>query len=111
MPVVHATREDVAWTIGKLGFATVGAVDSGLVWERFDCLNLFHYVIGAGVYFTTFPEYAAFSYCINPSESVFIISYLLPGNGYPLAERPHGTRTLRGTKLNVRPFCRPSLTT
>lgn len=35
------------------------------------------------MYFTTYPEYAAFSYSLDPDESVLILAYVIPGNAYP----------------------------
>jgi len=54
-----------------------------------------------GVYFTTFPEYAAFTYCIDPNEAVLIVTFLSPGNAYPVTEQPTGSDSLKGTKLKV----------
>jgi hypothetical protein len=87
IPAVHATREDAAWSIAKLGFATVGALDAG--W------------FGKGIYFTSYPEYASFAYCLDPAEAILVIALVTPCNAYPVIEDPNGPESLKGTKLRA----------
>lgn len=52
-------------------------------------------------FITTFAEYASFAYSINPNEAVLLLSFLIPGNVYPVIEDPKEAQSLSGTKLKV----------
>jgi len=72
---VHGTSEAAVWSICQSGFASLATVDEG--WY------------GRGMYFTSNANYAA-KYS-KEKVKIFIISYLIPGNIYPVTEEAKGS--------------------
>ena len=67
----HGTSYAVGVEICKTGFATLSLLDSG--WY------------GSGIYFTSFYKYCI-PYICSRKDPVILISYILPGNVYPVTE-------------------------
>jgi len=85
VPMIHGTSDKAVWEICQTGFSTVSTVDDG--W------------FGKGMYFTSFATYATKFYCKanDAGEKVLIISYVVPGNVYPVVESPHDEKnSLKG---------------
>jgi hypothetical protein len=74
IPTIHGTSANVAWKVCQSGFATLSALDVGF--------------FGAGIYFTTSAKYAVPYFATKPSPSI-IISFLVPGNPFPVTEDPN----------------------
>lgn len=70
--VMHGTAAPIAEMIAKTGFAALSTLDSG--WY------------GTGIYFTTSFKYCM-SYIAARQRPAIIISYVLPGNVYPVTAR------------------------
>eukprot|EP01127_Copromyxa_protea_P016970 TRINITY_DN5133_c0_g1_i1.p1 TRINITY_DN5133_c0_g1~~TRINITY_DN5133_c0_g1_i1.p1 ORF type:complete len:3090 (-),score=350.31 TRINITY_DN5133_c0_g1_i1:161-9301(-) len=71
IPVVHGTTGDTALQICSTGFAALSTLDAGFY--------------GKGIYFTTSAHYAL-PYYAQKKEPCVIISYVIPGNVYPVVE-------------------------
>jgi len=74
LPTVHGTSLENAWKICYGGFATLSKLDTGY--------------FGSGIYFTTYYSYAE-SYFMGFVDPAVLISYVIPGNSYPVIEHPH----------------------
>jgi hypothetical protein len=74
IPTIHGTSAHVAWKVCQSGFATLSALDIGF--------------FGAGIYFTTSAKYAVPYFATKPNPSI-IISFLIPGNPFPVTEDPN----------------------
>jgi len=74
IPTIHGTSAHVAWKVCQSGFATLSALDIGF--------------FGAGIYFTTSAKYAVPYFATKPNPAI-IISYLVPGNPFPVTENPN----------------------
>lgn len=71
IPVCHGTDLLIAEKICETGFAVLSSLDSG--WY------------GKGVYFTSFPDYCT-SYIASRKNPCIILSWIVPGNIYPVSE-------------------------
>jgi hypothetical protein len=71
--VAHATGLKKATKILEAGFAKLNTVDDGYY--------------GKGIYFSTSAIYTV-PYCINQSDPCILLSFLLPGNPFPVIEHP-----------------------
>jgi len=86
IPAVHVTRRSTAWQIAASGFAALATYDSGYY--------------GKGIYFSTNAIYGLLYFSRNQMPAV-IISYILPGNIYPVIEDPNDkTSTLLGKGIS-----------
>jgi hypothetical protein len=76
VPMIHGTSDKAVWQIIQTGFTTVSTLDEG--WY------------GKGMYFTSYSEYASNYYCRanDEGEKILIITYVTPGNVYPVVEDP-----------------------
>lgn len=70
--VMHGTSVQIAEMIAKTGFAALSTLDSG--WY------------GTGIYFTSSFEYCL-PYIVARPRPAIIVSYVLPGNVYPVVKR------------------------
>jgi len=84
IPTIHGTSASVAWKICQGGFANLSALDVGY--------------FGSGIYFATSAKYALPYYATKQNPAI-IISYLIPGNPYPVTESPNGPNSIAGTTL------------
>eukprot|EP01125_Pyxidicula_operculata_P013176 TRINITY_DN4359_c0_g2_i3.p1 TRINITY_DN4359_c0_g2~~TRINITY_DN4359_c0_g2_i3.p1 ORF type:complete len:1736 (-),score=241.48 TRINITY_DN4359_c0_g2_i3:164-5371(-) len=84
LPTIHGTDKDIALKIADTGFAALSTLDAG--WY------------GKGIYFTTYALYAIpyFGTKRNPS---IIISYVIPGNTYPVSENHKSADSLSGAAM------------
>jgi len=71
VPTIHGTSNIKAWKICSTGFAALQSLDSGYY--------------GKGIYFTTCALYAL-PYFSNFEKPTVIISWVIPGNVYPVVE-------------------------
>jgi len=85
IPAVHGTSESKAWKICTTGFAALQTLDSGF--------------FGKGIYFTTSALYAIPYFAPHGKHAAIIISYILPGNVYPVTEDHQSDRGLTGCAL------------
>jgi len=85
IPAVHGTDAAVSQKICETGFANLSSLDEGYY--------------GKGIYFTTWAAYTI-SYIATRHQPSLVVSWLLPGNVYPVTEH-HGEpgSTLIGTAL------------
>jgi len=86
IPALHGTSMEVAWKICSTGFAALSSLDNGFY--------------GKGIYFTTHMQYAL-SYFIGKKSPGVLISFVLPGNCYPVTEDPDGPNSLIGAPLTA----------
>lgn len=85
LPVIHGTSTTVAWKVCHNGFANLSKLDVG--WY------------GSGMYFSTSAQYCL-PYAASKPNPCFIISYLIPGNPYPVVEQPNDpAKSLSGRAL------------
>jgi len=84
IPVLHGTDLVVAEKICETGFATLSSVDAGYY--------------GRGIYFTTYSSYTV-SYICSRANPVVLMSWLLPGNVFPVTEAHDGEKSLLGSAL------------
>jgi len=82
---VHGTDEDIAWKIASSGFAALSSLDNG--W------------FGRGIYFTSSALYALPYYSSKPKPCV-IISFLIPGNPFPVTEHRSNKDSLEGQAIS-----------
>jgi len=73
VPLIHATEYSSAKNIVEVGFASLSKLDKGFY--------------GKGIYFTNSTDYSIV-YIIHAKKPCLIISYVLPGNPYPVIENP-----------------------
>jgi len=85
IPVIHVTAWFSAWQIASSGFAALSRFDDGYY--------------GKGIYFTTNAVYSLIYFSRNQKPGV-IISYILPGNTYPVIEDPNGNSSLLGRGIS-----------
>lgn len=86
IPVVHGTNESAVWGICNSGFSSLALLNEGFY--------------GRGIYFTSHIPYAA-SYSKQDTEYIFIISFIIPGNVFPVVEDPNGEESLKGKPNKV----------
>ncbi len=84
IPVCHGTELIVAEKICETGFAVLSSLDQG--WY------------GKGIYFTSYPIYCL-SYICSRRQPSIIISFILPGNVYPVTEHNDSPESLTGTAI------------
>eukprot|EP01126_Amoeba_proteus_P015888 TRINITY_DN17227_c0_g1_i1.p1 TRINITY_DN17227_c0_g1~~TRINITY_DN17227_c0_g1_i1.p1 ORF type:complete len:397 (+),score=77.99 TRINITY_DN17227_c0_g1_i1:548-1738(+) len=84
IPAVHGTDMNTAWQICSTGFAALSSLDAGYY--------------GKGIYFSTHVDYILPYYATKPNPAI-IISYLVPGNIFPVTENHKRPGSLRGTAL------------
>eukprot|EP01127_Copromyxa_protea_P023803 TRINITY_DN9098_c0_g1_i1.p1 TRINITY_DN9098_c0_g1~~TRINITY_DN9098_c0_g1_i1.p1 ORF type:complete len:1383 (-),score=196.66 TRINITY_DN9098_c0_g1_i1:117-4265(-) len=80
LPALHFTSKEVAMEMCASGFLGLSALDEGKY--------------GKGIYFTTHSQYLL--PLITTSHNVFIVSYILPGNVYPVTEKSTDAKNLQG---------------
>jgi len=78
----HGTDQFVAERICQTGFATLSSVDAGY--------------FGKGIYFTSYSMYCL-PYIACKRAPTIILSWILPGNPYPVTEHHEGAESLMGT--------------
>jgi len=86
IPAVHGTGLSVAKEISKTGFAALASLDSGY--------------FGKGIYFTTSVHYTLPYSALQENPSV-IISFIVPGNVFPIIENHRGPSSLAGKPLRT----------
>jgi len=84
LPTIHGTSVTIAWKICHGGFANLSALDVGF--------------FGSGIYFTTSAKYAI-PYFATKANPAILISYVIPGNPYPVVEQPAGPDSIAGNTL------------
>jgi len=84
IPTVHATVGAVCEKIAETGFASLSKVDNGFY--------------GKGIYLSTHAPYAQ-QYVDQISDPAILISWVLPGNPYPVIEHPKQPNNLIGSAL------------
>jgi len=84
IPVCHATDLAIAEKICETGFTSLSALEGGS--------------FGRGIYFTTFS-----SYCLpfmgSARVPTILVSWLLPGNAYPVLEQVKSSDSLQGKAI------------
>jgi len=81
LPVCHGTDHCVAEKIAQTGFASLATIDAGFYWR--------------GIYFSTYAQYT-FPYIEPHDNPSIMISYIVPGNIYPVIENPRQKDNLIG---------------
>eukprot|EP01126_Amoeba_proteus_P048717 TRINITY_DN5652_c0_g1_i3.p1 TRINITY_DN5652_c0_g1~~TRINITY_DN5652_c0_g1_i3.p1 ORF type:complete len:808 (+),score=144.64 TRINITY_DN5652_c0_g1_i3:2222-4645(+) len=84
LPTVHGTDAPVAWQICSTGFAALSSLDAGYY--------------GKGIYFSTYADYSV-PYLTTKEKPVMIISFVLPGNIYPVTEKHCSPNALIGAAM------------
>jgi len=84
IPMCHGTELSIAEKICETGFAALSSVDAGY--------------FGRGIYFTSFSMYCV-PYIAGSKFPSIVVSYLLPGNVYPVIEEVDGPDTLLGSAI------------
>jgi len=84
IPVIHATREQVALSIAATGFSALSTIDQG--WY------------GKGVYFSIEIPYVL-AYINGTPDPSILLGLLTPGKVYPVTEDPDGRDSLMGAPL------------
>jgi len=84
LPVIHGTSINIAWKVCVGGFANLSVLDVGF--------------FGSGIYFTTSAKYSIPYFATKPNPAI-IISYLIPGNPFPVVEQPSGKDSIAGNTL------------
>lgn len=74
IPLIQGTVENAGFRIAKNGFGTVGSLDAGYY--------------GQGTYFTSQISYARSYNKSGRAGRVFLVSLVIPGNAFPIAETP-----------------------
>lgn len=86
LPMFHGTDLSLAQKICETGFATLSKLDAG--WY------------GKGIYFTNAMTYCL-PYITSKSEPCIIVSWVLPGNTYPVIESSGSSASLSGSALKA----------
>jgi len=81
IPMLHGTDNDIAWKVCQTGFASLSTLDAG--WY------------GKGIYFSSSAKYILPYYATKKVPTI-IISYIIPGNPYPVTENPQKPENLTG---------------
>ena len=84
IPVCHGTDLAIGEKICETGFAALSSVDAG--W------------FGKGIYFSSYPEYCI-PYFVSRIQPCIIVSWIIPGNVYPVCEKHDGVNTLLGSAI------------
>lgn len=83
IPALHGTDIGIAQKIAETGFAALSSIDAGFY--------------GKGIYFTTQAMYSL-PY-ISGQSPVIIVSWIIPGNIYPVTEHHKSSQSLMGSAL------------
>jgi len=75
LPFVHGTSFPIACAICETGFAALSSLDDG--WY------------GKGIYFTSYISYAL-EYTASKNQPSIVVSWVIPGNVYPVTRKCHG---------------------
>jgi len=86
LPVCHGTDHYIAEKISQTGFATLSTTDAGYY--------------GRGIYFSTHSQYT-FPYYMSRDNPSLLISYIIPGNPYPVIEHHQKKGNLVGQALKA----------
>lgn len=84
LPTVHGTGMSVAWKIAESGFVSLASLDAGY--------------FGQGIYFTSSALYAL-PYARQKEDPAIVVSFVMPGNIYPVTENHKGEDTLMGAPI------------
>lgn len=84
IPVLHGTDFYTAEQIANTGFAALSSLDEGF--------------FGKGIYFTTSLHYTLPYACLKKRPAV-VISYVNPGNVFPVSEDHKGPKSLKGAAI------------
>jgi len=84
IPVAHGTNAHTGYAICQTGFASLSLLDQGFY--------------GRGIYFSTKALYT-YPYFATKKEPAIIVSFLLPGNPYPVIEHHKSKETLLGAAI------------
>jgi len=84
LPTIHGTSFSIALKICATGFANLSSLDDGF--------------FGKGIYFTTYALYAL-PYFSSKDQPAILLSFVLPGNTYPVNENSKSKKSLVGTAL------------
>eukprot|EP01127_Copromyxa_protea_P018107 TRINITY_DN5626_c0_g3_i2.p1 TRINITY_DN5626_c0_g3~~TRINITY_DN5626_c0_g3_i2.p1 ORF type:complete len:533 (-),score=92.68 TRINITY_DN5626_c0_g3_i2:42-1640(-) len=84
LPAVHGTDLNITWKICETGFANLSTLDDGF--------------FGKGIYFTSYALYAL-PYFEKKQTPAIIISWILPGNTYPVTEKSTDKKGFSGKPL------------
>jgi len=84
IPALHGTDALIAEKICENGFAALSSLDAGF--------------FGKGIYFTTYPLYTI-PYIATRNQPALILSWVIPGNIYPVTEDHRGPKSLLGTAM------------
>jgi len=84
--MIQGTIQNAAWKIVENGFGTVASLDEGYY--------------GKGIYFTTYALYST-TYIYSSQHPVMIISWVLPGNTFPVSEHHKGSSSLLGQAIKA----------
>jgi len=84
IPAFHGTDMTVAEKICETGFAALSRLDAG--W------------FGRGIYFSSYPQYCI-PYITDRQQPAVLVSYILPGNVYPVIEKHSGPHSIEGTAI------------
>eukprot|EP01127_Copromyxa_protea_P024187 TRINITY_DN9391_c0_g1_i1.p1 TRINITY_DN9391_c0_g1~~TRINITY_DN9391_c0_g1_i1.p1 ORF type:complete len:1293 (-),score=185.35 TRINITY_DN9391_c0_g1_i1:106-3984(-) len=84
LPGIHGTDIKLAWKICETGFANLSSLDDGF--------------FGKGIYFTTYALYAL-TYLEKKNQPAMMVSWVLPGNTYPVTENSQDPAGFSGQPL------------
>jgi len=84
LPVLHGTQFAIAWKIATTGFAALSSLDAGY--------------FGKGVYFTSSCKYS-YPYTKFGPNPCMILSFVNPGNIYPVIENHQSDFSLLGSAI------------
>jgi len=84
VPACHGTNTTIGEKICETGFASLSSLDAGY--------------FGKGIYFTSFSMYCT-PYIAAKKAPMIIVSWLLPGNVYPVIEKVDGPDSLLGAAI------------
>jgi len=84
LPTAHGTELFLAEKIAQTGFANLSSLDAGF--------------FGSGIYFSTHVMYTLPYFSTKKSPAV-ILSYIIPGNTYPVVEHHRSAQSLLGKPM------------
>jgi len=84
LATAHGTDSETGWKIAETGFANLNLLDSGYY--------------GRGIYFTSFALYC-YPYFATKRNPVLVISYVVPGNVYPVNEHHQSFNSKMGSAI------------
>eukprot|EP01124_Arcella_intermedia_P030504 TRINITY_DN6696_c0_g1_i7.p1 TRINITY_DN6696_c0_g1~~TRINITY_DN6696_c0_g1_i7.p1 ORF type:complete len:923 (-),score=213.89 TRINITY_DN6696_c0_g1_i7:14-2782(-) len=86
IPAIHGTNRTAAWKICSTGFSPLQALDAGY--------------FGRGNYFTTYTHYALPYFAKHRNNAALLVSYISPGNVYPVTEHHKSKNSLAGQGIS-----------